>query len=221
MEDSFILSRVDHTLLRADAAWADIKKLCDEAVKYKTASVCIPPSYVEAVHRTYDSRVRICTVIGFPLGYVPRHIKEAEMAEALLDGAAEFDVVVNLGDVKNGEFNKITEEIIALKKIAGEDILKIIVETCYLTEDEKIRLCKCVTDGGADFIKTSTGFGSAGAALSDVALFTQYLGPDVKIKAAGGIRTREQMTAFLEAGCARLGTSSAVAVLTGGNVAEY
>jgi deoxyribose-phosphate aldolase len=216
VEDSFILSRVDHTLLKAAASLADIKKLCDEAVKYKTATVCVPPSYVESIHKIYDSRVKICTVIGFPLGYVPRHIKEQELAEALLDGAAEFDVVINLGDVKNGYFDKITEEIIALKKIAGDDVLKVIVETCYLTEDEKIRLCKCVTDGGADYIKTSTGFGPSGATLADVELFKKHVGPDVKIKAAGGIRTRDDMVAFLDAGCARLGTSSAVSLLTGG-----
>jgi deoxyribose-phosphate aldolase len=221
VEDSFILSRVDHTLLKAAASLADIKKLCDEAIKYKTASVCVPPSYVEAIHKIYDSRIKICTVIGFPLGYVPRHIKEQELAEALLDGANEFDMVINIGDVKNGNYEKITEEIVALKKISGDDVLKVIVEACYLTEDEKIRLCKCVTDGGADFIKTSTGFGPSGATLADVELFKKHVGPDVKIKAAGGIRTREDMVAFLEAGCARLGTSSAVSLLTGGSGQGY
>jgi deoxyribose-phosphate aldolase len=194
--------------------------LCDEAVKYKTATVCVPPIYVEQIHKTYDNRLKICTVIGFPLGYVPRHIKEQELAEALLDGANEFDAVVNLGDVKNGDFDKITAEIVALKKIAGDDILKIIVETCYLTEDEKVRLCKCVTDGGADYIKTSTGFGTGGAVMADIELFKQHVGPDVKIKAAGGIRTREDMVAFLEAGCSRLGTSSAISLLTGAGTAQ-
>ncbi|MDR1664977.1 MAG: deoxyribose-phosphate aldolase [Clostridiales bacterium] len=221
MEDSFIFSRVDHTLLRADATWAEIKALCDEAVLYKTASVCVPPSYVGAIDKEYGRRLTVCTVIGFPLGYSTRPVKEAELANALLDGAGEFDMVINLGDVKNGNFQKITDEIASLKKLAGGSVLKVIIETCCLSEEEKIKLCGCVTESGADFIKTSTGFGRQGAVLSDIALFKKYIGPEVKIKAAGGIRTREDMVAFLEAGCSRLGTSSAVKILTGGSAGDY
>lgn len=216
MNDSQILSHVDHTLLKAAASWDEIKTLCDEAIAYKTASVCVPPSYIGAISHQYGSRLTICTVIGFPLGYAVKPVKESELAGALLDGASEFDMVVNLGDVKNGAFDKITAEITSLKALTGNKVLKVIVETCYLTEAEKIALCRCVTDGGADFIKTSTGFGTAGAVLADVELFKAHIGPEVKIKAAGGIRTREDMVAFLAAGCERLGTSSAIKILTGG-----
>lgn len=220
MTDTQILSHVDHTLLKATASWTDVRRLCDEAVRYKTASVCVPPSYVRPINDAYGSRLVICTVIGFPLGYATRPVKEAELAGALLDGASEFDVVVNLCDVKNGAYDKITDEIRSLKKLTGNDVLKVIVETCYLTEEEKIALCGCVTDGGADFIKTSTGFGTAGATLADIALFKQHIGTDVRIKAAGGIRTRDEMVAFLEAGCDRIGASSAVALLTGTSTSE-
>lgn len=221
MTDSQILSHVDHTRLAADVSWAEIKGLCDEAVAYKTASVCVPPSYISAIRQAYGNRLVICTVIGFPLGYATKPVKEAELAGALLDGASEFDMVVNLGDVKNGDFDKITAEIESLKMLAGHNVLKVIIETCYLTEAEKIALCQCVTEGGADFIKTSTGFGTAGAVMADIELFKAHIGPDVKIKAAGGIRSREDMVAFLEAGCERLGTSSAVKLLTGRNAEGY
>jgi deoxyribose-phosphate aldolase len=215
VDNAKILSHVDHTLLKPTASRAEVDKLCEEAIKFKTASVCVPPSYVNAINQTYGSRLVICTVIGFPLGYNPRSVKEAELANALLDGAAEFDMVVNLGDVKNGRFDDITAEITALKKLAGQMVLKVIIETCYLTEKEKIRLCICVTEGGADFIKTSTGFGTAGAVMADIELFKSHIGPDVRIKAAGGIRAKDDMVAFLEAGCERLGTSSAIAILSG------
>lgn len=199
---------VDHTVLKAFAAWEDIQQLCEEAMKYQTASVCIPPSYIKRVKDTYGDKINICTVIGFPLGYNVTAVKVAETKQAIADGASEVDMVVNIGDVKNGEFDKVTEEIRALKEAAGENVLKVIVEACYLTEEEKIALCKCVTDAGADYIKTSTGFGTGGAVYEDILLFKEYIGEHVKMKAAGGIRTAEDMERFLEAGCSRIGSSS-------------
>ncbi|GHU28789.1 deoxyribose-phosphate aldolase [Spirochaetia bacterium] len=205
-----ILSHVDHTLLKATASWEEIRKLCTEALQYRTASVCIPPSYVRTVYETFGDSLTICTVIGFPLGYNTTAVKVIETNQALMDGAAEIDMVINCGNVKNGRFDAVAEEISAIKKITGTKILKVIIETCFLTEPEKIRLCGIVTESGADYIKTSTGFGSAGAVLSDIALFRKHIGSDVKIKAAGGIKTKEAFEAFLEAGCDRIGSSSAV-----------
>ncbi|MDR0876965.1 MAG: deoxyribose-phosphate aldolase [Treponema sp.] len=214
MTDQEILSRVDHTLLKATADWKGIARLCDEAEQYKTASVCIPPSFVMPVHEAYGDRVTICTVIGFPLGYNIAAAKVLETERAIRSGAKEIDMVINLGDVKSGHFDWVNEEIALVRKAAADKILKVIIETCYLTEDEKIRLCGIVTEAGADFIKTSTGFGSAGAVLSDIPLFKKHIGSNVKIKAAGGIRTREDFEAFINAGADRIGTSSAVALLT-------
>jgi len=208
-----IFSRIDHTLLKAAASWQEITTLCDEAVFYKTASVCIPPSYVKPVYAKYEKNLVICTVIGFPLGYNIPAAKLVETVQALEDGAAEIDMVINIGDVKNGRFNLVYGEIKTIKALCGENILKVIVETCYLSEEEKIRLCGIVTEAGADFIKTSTGFGTAGAALADIQLFRQHIGPNVKIKAAGGIKTREDMEAFIGAGADRIGSSSAVKLL--------
>ena len=219
MTEQEILSRVDHTLLKAAASWEEIKTLCDEAVRHKTASVCIPPAYVRPVFAEFGNNPVICTVIGFPLGYTYTSVKDHEASCALRDGAGEIDMVINIGDVKNGRFDLVRDEIAALKKTCGEKILKVIVETCYLTEEEKIRLCGAVTEAGADFIKTSTGFGPAGANLADVLLFKQYIGPRVKIKAAGGIKTRDDLETFINAGVARIGTSSAVKLLTGGTAA--
>jgi len=221
MTDSDILSHIDHTLLKAVSSWAEIEKLCDEAIRFKTASVCVPPSYVKRIHDAYGEKINICTVIGFPLGYSVTKAKLREAETALAEGARELDMVINLGDVKNGDFDKVQEEISALKRIAGKRILKVIIETCYLTREEKILMCKVVTLAGADYIKTSTGFGTAGAALGDVQLFTENLGLHVKIKAAGGVKTREDLVNFLEAGCDRIGTSSAVALLAGGGAAGY
>jgi deoxyribose-phosphate aldolase len=220
MTDLEILAHVDHTLLAPSAAWEDIRALCSEAVTYKTASVCVPPSYVGRIAGAFPG-LNICTVIGFPLGYATTGAKTAEVLAAIADGASEVDMVINIGDVKNGDFEKVTAEIAALKEAAGANVLKVIVETCALTEAEKLRLCRCVTEGGADYIKTSTGFGTAGATLADVLLFKEHVGPGVKIKAAGGIRTREDMVAFLEAGCSRLGTSAAVKILAGGHASGY
>lgn len=213
MQLNEIMAHVDHTLLNPCATWQEISALCDEAIHYGTASVCIPPSYVQRVHQTYGEQLVICTVIGFPLGYAATQAKVQEVRTAIEQGAREVDMVVNLCDVKNGDFEKVTAEIRALRQAAGKNILKVIVETCYLTEEEKIALCSCVTQAGADFIKTSTGFGSGGATLADIRLFQQHIGSTIKIKAAGGIRTRADFESFLEQGCQRLGTSSAVKVL--------
>jgi deoxyribose-phosphate aldolase len=212
MTNQEILSRIDHTLLKAVASWEDIKNLCDEALRYKTASVCIPPSYIQRVHEAY-SPLTICTVIGFPLGYSVTAAKTREAEEALAAGALEIDMVVNIGDVKNQDFERVQKEIETIRKTAGSQTLKVIVETCYLTEAEKIRLCGIVTAAGADYIKTSTGFGTGGAVLEDILLFKKHIGPNVKIKAAGGIRTKADMEAFLNAGCHRIGTSSAATLL--------
>lgn len=210
MELKEILHHVDHTLLKAIASWDEIIQLCNEAIEYKTASVCVPTSYVERIHEKYGNKLPICTVIGFPLGYSTTASKLVQAKQALEEGASEIDMVINIGDVKNNEFDKVTAEIAVLKKAVGSKILKVIVETCYLTESEKAELCKCVTDGGADYIKTSTGFGTAGAKIEDVRLFKKYIGSNVKIKAAGGIHTLEDMKMFIEEGCDRLGMSAAI-----------
>ena len=207
-----ILSKVDHTLLKPDATWDAIKVLCDEAVAYKAASVCIPPNYVKRVADEYPDLV-ICTVVGFPLGYQTTEVKLAETRQALAEGATEIDMVIDVTDVKNGDYRKVTEEIRALKKACGIYVLKVIVEACYLTEAEKIAMCKAVTEAGADYIKTSTGFGTGGTTIKDVALFKEHIGAKVKIKAAGGIRTVEDMVAYLELGCSRIGASAAVGLL--------
>ncbi len=221
MDSAQILKHVDHTLLGSSASWDEIKKLCLEAIKWKTASVCIPPSYVKKVFEEFGNQLVICTVIGFPLGYSSLSAKTEEIKKAISEGCSEFDMVINIGDVKNRNFDKITDEIAKLKDAVGDKILKVIIETCYLTENEKIQLCNCVTEAGADYIKTSTGFGTAGATLEDILLFKKHIGPDVKMKAAGGIRTKQDMVAFLEAGCERLGTSSAIKILQGEDALNY
>ena len=213
METKEMLQYIDHTLLKPVCTWDEIETLCKEALSYHTASVCIPPSYVKRAREAFGPELPICTVIGFPLGYNPAEAKVCEARTVLRDGADELDMVINLGDVKNRDFEKVYEEIRALRETAGSRILKVIVETCYLTRDEKIRLCEIVTKAGADYIKTSTGFGTAGAAMEDILLFKEHIGSSVKIKAAGGIRTREDLEAFIQAGCSRIGTSSAVKLL--------
>lgn len=170
-------------------------------------------AYIKRVKETYQDKINICTVVGFPLGYLNTAGKVAETKQALLDGAEEIDMVINLADVKNGDYDKVEDEISLLKKAVGDKVLKVIIETCYLTTEEKIAMCKAVTNAGADYIKTSTGFGTGGATLEDVILMRENIGPNVKIKAAGGIRSKEDMEAYIEAGCSRLGTSSAVDIL--------
>ncbi|MBP3900108.1 MAG: deoxyribose-phosphate aldolase [Blautia sp.] len=208
MNASEILKHVDHTQLKAFATWEDIDKLCSEAVALHTASVCVPPCYIKRIRQAYPD-LTICTVVGFPLGYSVLEAKEAETKKAIEDGADEVDMVINISDVKNGDYDAVLNEIKALRALTEGKILKVIIETCYLTEEEKIKLCGIVTEAGADYIKTSTGFGTAGATLEDIAIFKAHIGPDVKMKAAGGIRTKEAMEAYLEAGCDRIGSSSA------------
>ncbi|EJP23103.1 deoxyribose-phosphate aldolase [Peptostreptococcaceae bacterium AS15] len=209
MENQDIFSKIDHTVLKAFTTWEDIEKLCDEAIKYKTASVCVPPCYVKRIKEKYKDALKICTVIGFPLGYNPTEVKELETVCALRDGADEIDMVINISEIKNGNFDYVEDEISRLRKLTNGKILKVIVETCYLTEEEKIRLCEIVSKVKADFIKTSTGFGSGGATIEDVKLFKEHISKDVKIKASGGIKTKEDMFSYLSEGCQRLGTSSA------------
>lgn len=209
MTNQEIAHYIDHTLLKPVCTWEQIETLCKEAIEYKTASVCIPPCYIKRVKNTFKQDVVIATVIGFPLGYMTTKAKEEETRQALLDGADEIDMVINITDVKNGDYQKVEEEIASLKKITGNKILKVIVENCYLTEEEKIAMCHAVTNAGADYIKTSTGFGTEGATLKDVELFKKYIGKEVKIKAAGGIRSVEDMQAYIDAGCSRIGTSQA------------
>jgi len=220
MTDAEILGKIDHTLLKMTASAQEIKTLCDEAVRFKTASVCIPPCYVKPVS-SINSNLNICTVIGFPLGYSVTAAKVLETERAILSGANEIDMVINVSDVKNGRFDFVLEEIKLIKKTCGEKILKVIIETCYLTEEEKVRLCGIVTEAGADYIKTSTGFGTAGATLADVELFKKHIGSNVKIKAAGGIKTREDLIAFINAGASRIGTSSGIKILAGETSASY
>lgn len=215
MKAEEILRRVDHTQLKPFATWADIKKLCDEAVEYRTASVCVPPAYIKRIHDHYGEKLNICTVVGFPLGYSVTEAKIAETKQALADGGNEIDMVVNISDVKNGDYDKVEQEIRELKTVCGKHILKVIIETCYLTEEEKIAMCRAVTNAGADYIKTSTGFGSEGAVAKDVELFKEHIGPGVKIKAAGGISTMEDLVMFVNLGCDRIGTSKAVGLLKG------
>ena len=213
MEAKEILAKVDHTLLKQTATWEDIKRICEEAKTYHTATVMVPSCFIARIKETYGESVKAATVVGFPNGNCSTAAKIAETAQALADGAEEIDMVINVGALKEGNTDYVTGEIKALKQLCGERVLKVIVETCFLTEEEKIAACKCVTEGGADFIKTSTGFGSAGATIEDIKLFKEHIGEGVQMKAAGGIHTREEMEAFIEAGCTRLGASAAVKVL--------
>lgn len=207
MDKKLIFAAVDHTLLTQTATWDEIKQICDDAITYQTASVCIPASYVKRVKEYVGERMAVCTVIGFPNGYSTTAVKEFETKDALLNGADEIDMVINLGDLKDGNYDLVKEEIRTLKVACGSHILKVIIETCLLTEDEIIQMCKVVTDAGADFIKTSTGFATAGATFNDVALFAKHIGKDVKIKAAGGITSFADAEKFIELGASRLGTS--------------
>lgn len=208
-----ILMRIDHTNLKAYASWDDIKKLCDEAVQYKMASVCVPAAYVKRIHKEYGDSLDICTVIGFPLGYSVTKAKVLEATSAIEDGATEIDMVINVSDVKNKDYDKVLDEIVELRKATKGYILKVIIETCYLTEEEKIKMCEIVTKAGADYIKTSTGFATMGATLEDILLFKKHIGSEVKIKAAGGIRTKEDMELFIENGCDRIGSSAAMSIV--------
>ncbi len=211
-----IMSKVDHTLLTQTATWEDIREILDDGLKYHTASVCIPPCYVKKASEYLGGRLAVCTVIGFPNGYQETNVKEFETKVALEQGADEIDMVINIGDAKAGNWEKIKEEIHRLKNICGEHILKVIIETCLLTEQEKIKMCEVVTQAGADFIKTSTGFSTSGATFEDIQLFKKYVGSGVKIKAAGGISSFEDAEEFVRLGADRLGTSRLVKILKSG-----
>lgn len=213
MNKQEILGHIDHTLLKAFSTWDQIKALCDDAVEYKTASVCIPPSFVKRVKETYGDALNVCTVIGFPLGYNTTAVKAFEVKEAIREGASEVDMVINIGALKDKDYDYVQNEIAELKKAADDRILKVIVETCYLTEEEKAKVCELVTNAGADYIKTSTGFGTGGATIEDINLFKAHIGPSVKMKASGGVKTVEDLEMFLDAGCERIGTSSAIGLL--------
>ena len=215
MELKDILARCDHTLLGQTATWADIKAICDDGMKYNTASVCIPAAYVKQAKEYVGDKLAICTVIGFPNGYATMASKCFMACDAVANGADEVDMVINIGWAKDGKWDAITEEIRQIKAHCQGRILKVIIETCLLTDDEKIALCKCVTDAGADYIKTSTGFSTAGATFADVELFAKHVGPNVKIKAAGGISSLDDAEKFIELGADRLGTSRIVKIAKG------
>ena len=212
MNKQDLLGRADHTLLAQTATWEEIKQILDDAIQYRTASVGIPPSYVARAAEYLKGRVAVCTVIGFPNGYCTTAVKEFETKDAIANGADEIDMVINIGDLKDGNYAAVEQEIRTIKKACGNKILKVIIETCLLTEEEKIQMCGIVTRAGADYIKTSTGFSTAGATFEDVALFAKHIGPDVKIKAAGGISSFEDAERFVELGASRLGTSRLVKI---------
>ena len=215
MDVKNILSKCDHTLLGQTATWADIQKICDDGMRYATASVCIPPCYVGQAKKYVGDKLAICTVIGFPNGYNSTAVKVFETQDAIAAGADEIDMVINIGLLKAGKDEEVCEEIRQIKAACGDKILKVIIETCLLTEDEKLRMCKIVTEAGADYIKTSTGFSTAGATLADVKLMRANVGENVLVKAAGGISGLEDAQAFLDNGAARLGTSRVVKAVQG------
>lgn len=212
MKLSEILARCDHTLLAQTATWEDIKAICDDGIKYSTASVCIPAAYVREAKEYVGDRLQICTVIGFPNGYSTTATKVFECADAIKNGADEIDTVINIGYLKSARYDEILDELKQLKATCGDKILKVIIETCLLTDDEKVKMCEIVTLSGADYIKTSTGFSTGGATREDVALFAANVGADVKIKAAGGIASLEDAEAFIALGADRLGTSRIVKI---------
>ena len=215
MELKDILAKCDHTLLAQQATWEEIKAICDDGMKYETASVCIPASYVKQAKEYVGDKLAICTVIGFPNGYSTTAVKCFEASDAVDNGADEVDMVINIGHAKDGKWDEITAEIAAIKAACKGKLLKVIIETCLLTDEEKIHLCKCVSDSGADYIKTSTGFSKAGATFADVELFAAHVAPHVKIKAAGGISSLEDAEKFIALGASRLGTSRIVKIAKG------
>ena len=213
MDKREILKRLDHTLLKQDATWEQIKKICDEGVEYGVASVCIPPSFVKRAAEYLDGRLAVCTVIGFPNGYMTTASMVFETEDAVKNGADEIDMVINIGMVKEGNYGGVLDEIRAVRRACEGKILKVIIETCLLTEEEKIRMCQVVTESGADYIKTSTGFASGGATFEDVKLMRAHVGPQVKVKAAGGISSVEDAETFIQLGADRLGTSRLIKLL--------
>ena len=221
MDHAKLLNKVDHTLLAQGATWEEIRQICDDAIRFKTASVCIPPSYVKQAKGYVGDRMKICTVIGFPNGYNTTAVKEFETRDAIANGADEIDMVINIGWAKDGKFDAIEEEIRTLKKVCGSKILKVIIETCLLTDEEKIKMCEAVTKAGADYIKTSTGFSKAGATFDDIKLFSEHIGPNVKMKAAGGISSLDDAEKFLSLGADRLGTSRIVKIIKNEEATGY
>lgn len=221
MEVKDILSHVDHTLLTQAATWEEIKQICDDAIKYKTASICIPPAYVKAVSEYAKGEVAICTVIGFPNGYMTTATKEFETKDAIANGADEIDMVINIGWLKDKKYDLLEEEIRTLKAACGDRILKVIIETCLLTDEEKIKMCEIVTKAGADYIKTSTGFSTAGATFEDIKLFSEHIGEGVKMKAAGGISSMDDAEKFLALGADRLGTSRIIKIVKNESSSGY
>ena len=221
MTDQELLARVDHTLLKADATWPQVQALCDEALAYHTASVCINTCYVKQAAEYLAGRVAVCCVVGFPLGAMDTASKCFEARTAVENGADEVDMVINIGRLKNGEYDAVREDIAAVKRAVGDKILKVIIETCLLTDAEKEKMCDIVPEAGADFIKTSTGFSTAGATFHDIELFRRCVAGRCKIKAAGGISTREDMEKFIALGADRLGTSRAVKILKGEEAKGY
>ena len=215
MENKDILKYVDHTLLTQTATWDEIKQICDDGMAFGTASVCIPPSYVKQAKEYVGDRLAVCTVIGFPNGYNTTAVKEFETKQAIAEGASEIDMVINIGWLKDKKYDAVLNEIKTLKAACGNRILKVIIETCLLTDEEKVKMCEIVTEAGADFIKTSTGFSKAGATFSDIALFAQHVGPNVQMKAAGGIASLDDAKKFLSLGATRLGTSRIVKLMKG------
>lgn len=213
MDNKELLKRADHTLLGQTSTWEQIRSLLDDGMKYGTASCCIPPSYVKQAAEYVDGRLPICTVIGFPNGYNTSAVKVAETTDAVANGADEIDMVINLGWVKDCRWDELLEEIKAVKAACNGKLLKVIIETCYLTDEEKIKMCEIVTASGADYIKTSTGFGTAGATFEDIRLFAEHIGENVKMKAAGGISSLEDAARFVELGASRLGTSKVVKLI--------
>ncbi len=218
MDIKRILSAVDHTLLKPEATWSQIKVICDDAIKYGTASVCIPASYVERAYKYIMGEIPICTVIGFPNGYSTTKIKCAETVDAVRNGASEIDMVINIGWVKDGKYDWVLDEIKKVRESCHDSLLKVIVEACLLSEEEKINMCKVVSESGADYIKTSTGFSSGGATKEDIILFSKNISNGVKIKAAGGISTLEDAEEFLNLGASRLGTSRIIKIIKEMNI---
>ncbi|MBR4140058.1 MAG: deoxyribose-phosphate aldolase [Lachnospiraceae bacterium] len=221
MKANEVLKHVDHTLLTQTATWEEIKAICDDAVKYGTASACIPPSYVAQAKEYVGEKLAICTVIGFPNGYMTTATKEFETKDAIANGADEIDMVINIGWLKDQKYDLLENEIRTLKAACGEKILKVIIETCLLTDDEKVKMCEIVTAAGADYIKTSTGFSKAGATFADIELFAKNIGPAVKMKAAGGISSMDDAEKFLELGADRLGTSRIIKIVKNEEASGY
>lgn len=221
MDVKEILKHVDHTLLTQQATWEEIRQICDDAMEYGTASVCIPPSYVKQAKEYVQDKMAVCTVIGFPNGYMTTKTKEFETKDAIANGADEIDMVINIGWVKDKKFDCVEEEIRTLKAACGDKILKVIIETCLLTDEEKKEMCRVVTRAGADYIKTSTGFSKAGATFADIELFAANIGPNVKMKAAGDISSMADAEKFLELGADRLGTSRIIKLVKNQEASGY